>query len=259
MTSLASGPALHVICSASSPPSSQTPTVAYEMSPHAVDFMDLHIHKGRRFLDRQVLDLSVHRKRLNRCLYLPWTSAHPKHQKLAFLTGELFRFVRNISSFEYFLRDLRHFARALRVRGYPAAFIRAAFTTVRYSDRAQYLRPRKPLAPDPTRSPFAFVCPHSPPQETTSIPSYVGAGRVWSRGFVHPGHHPGVPTGVDPSHHASAKAPPKTAQVLAGRLLRQVTWPLLSFRSHRMCAWVFFPNRWVSSTVWGHRVACWCQ
>jgi len=152
-----------------------------------------------------------------------------------------------------------HFARALRVRGYPAAFIRAAFTTVRYSDRAQYLRPRKPLAPDPTRSPFAFVCPHSPPQETTSIPSYVGAGRVWSRGFVHPGHHPGVPTGVDPSHHASAKAPPKTAQVLAGRLLRQVTWPLLSFRSHRMCAWVFFPNRWVSSTVWGHRVACWCQ
>jgi len=38
---------------------------------------------------------------------------------------------------------------------------------------------------------------------TTSRPSYASAGRVWSPcrpGFV---HHPGVPTGLDPSHHAS--------------------------------------------------------
>jgi hypothetical protein len=136
--------------------------LTHEVSTTAVDFMDLHIHKGPRFQRARRLDLRVHRKRLNRYLYLPWTSAHPTAQKAAFLKGELIRFIRNSSSFEAFLNDLALFARALRARGYPAAFIRDNFSAVTYSDRPKYLQLSKSNSNRSPLSPFVLVSEYNP-------------------------------------------------------------------------------------------------
>jgi len=105
----------------------------------AVPFLDLTISFGSRWHNTGHVDLAVHRKRLNRYLYLPWSSGHPIAMKKAFLKGELIRFVRNSSNFEVFLRDVGIFASALQARGYPAWFIRQAFTTVSYNLRKHYL------------------------------------------------------------------------------------------------------------------------
>ena len=138
--------------------------LTHEASNTGINFLDLHIHKGPRFRARHgILDLQVHRKRLNRYLYLPWASAHPVSQKRAFLKGELIRFIRNSSDFEAFLRDLRLFACALRARGYPGKFIRDTFKSVAYVNRPTYLQPDRPKATDPDNvSPFVLVAQHNP-------------------------------------------------------------------------------------------------
>ena len=140
--------------------------LTHEVSRNSIDFLDLHIHKGTRFATHGIFDLSVHRKRLNRYLYLPWSSAHPKAMKAAFLKAELIRFIRNSSSHYAYLRDLALFARALRARGYPPHFIRATFATVTYSERPKRLQSNnKSQVRD--RAPFIFVHTHTPLSRAT--------------------------------------------------------------------------------------------
>ena len=141
--------------------------LTHEVHTHSIDFMDLTISKGHRFATHGILDLRVHRKRLNRYLYLPWTSAHPRSMKAAFLKAELIRFIRNSSSFQAFLKDVSFFAAALRARGYPPAFLKAVFKTVEYRNRSKHLAPKTasthPSSQDtPPDTPLTFVHQHSP-------------------------------------------------------------------------------------------------
>jgi hypothetical protein len=117
-------------------------TLTWDVSPSVAEFLDLQISKGRRYAASNVLDLAVHRKRLNRYLYLQFRSAHPLAQKRAFIKGELIRFVRNSSHFDAFLRDVKLFVAALRARGYPRRFLRTSFAQVSYNDRQLYLTAR---------------------------------------------------------------------------------------------------------------------
>ena len=58
-----------------------------------VVFLDVHIFKGVDFRKTHKLSTRCHKKELNRYHYLPCCSWHPKHQKVAFITGELKRYV----------------------------------------------------------------------------------------------------------------------------------------------------------------------
>ena len=113
------------------------------MSDHAADFLDLHIHKGQRFLQTGTLDLQVHQKALNKYLYLPFKSFHPWSVKTGFIVTELQRYVRNSSSREAFERIRLAFFSRLRDRGFPSRVITALFNRVQYSQRATLLRPRQ--------------------------------------------------------------------------------------------------------------------
>lgn len=146
--------------------------LTHEVDAQAINFMDLHLYKGRRFSRRGLLDMAVHRKRLNRYLYLPWTSAHPRHMKSAFIKAELMRFVRNSSSFDKFLVDVRLFAGALRARGYPSAFIRRVFTSVSYDDRPKMLAVKDHPSTRQHDTPLTFVHEHTP------FAKAMGAGTV---------------------------------------------------------------------------------
>lgn len=112
----------------------------FEVSKYKAEFLDLVIFKGERFLSSNVFDLRVHQKSLNLYLYLPFTSAHPIHQKKGMIKTEMIRYIRNSSSIKYYIDIKRQFFHRLRVRGYPAFFLRSMYNCVIYANREQYLQ-----------------------------------------------------------------------------------------------------------------------
>lgn len=127
------------------------PRLRFEFAVHATEaaFLDLRVFKGPRFTATGVFDLSVHQKKMNLYLYIPYRSFHTDAMKKSFILTELMRYIRNSSSAEgyYSLREL--FFQRLRDRGYPAAFLTPIFNTVFYSDRSFFLWPSKELLTHP--------------------------------------------------------------------------------------------------------------
>lgn len=112
------------------------------ISTSSVDFLDLTIFKGPRFISDHKLDIKVYSKPNNQFLYLPFTSFHARPHKISFLRGELLRFIRNCSQVEDFLRLIRkEFFHRLRARGYPVSIILAQFRNINYRDRLSFIFP----------------------------------------------------------------------------------------------------------------------
>ena len=102
-------------------------------------FLDLCISKGERFHRDGRFDLSVHQKKMNLYLYIPYRSFHTDAMKRSFIQTELMRYIRNSSSPDgfYSLRTL--FFHRLRDRGYPSAFLQPIFNSLFYADRPFFL------------------------------------------------------------------------------------------------------------------------
>ncbi|CAM9453661.1 unnamed protein product, partial [Sphacelaria rigidula] len=60
---------------------------------NSVEFLDIVIHKGARWLKEGKFDLYTHQKKLNLYGYMPFRSAHPIHTKRGSITGELLRYI----------------------------------------------------------------------------------------------------------------------------------------------------------------------
>jgi len=117
--------------------------LTFQISDSSVDFMDLTIFKGPQFTSTSKLDTRLFVKKLNRFLYLPFTSAHPLPVKKGFIRGELIRIIRASSSFKLYLEDRAKFIAHLRVRGYPFRLIKEVCQSVAYKQRHQWLQERK--------------------------------------------------------------------------------------------------------------------
>jgi len=115
---------------------------------YSVDFLDITVYKGNRFRTHNILDTKVFYKRINKFLYLPYTSLHPAFQKKAFIKGEVIRYIRNSSSFTEFIDYRNKFIQRLRSRGFPLEFIRHSLSDVSYSKRSLYLH-KRPLEEKP--------------------------------------------------------------------------------------------------------------
>ena len=76
--------------------------ITENVSRKEVEFLDLVIHKERRWFSQGILDIRTHQKALNRYMYLPFKSAHPRHSKIGFITAELMRYVRTCSNASQF-------------------------------------------------------------------------------------------------------------------------------------------------------------
>jgi hypothetical protein len=126
------------------------------VSKEAVDILNVHIFKGPTFGHTHRLSISCHQKVQNKYQYLPWYSWHPLHQKKAFVTGELRRYVLRESTLTGFRHIRRFFYDCLRARGYPASFIRKCFREITYDMKTALLAStakRKTLGPS---SPIVF-------------------------------------------------------------------------------------------------------
>lgn len=102
--------------------------ITWTVSDRAADFLDLHIHLGERFYDSQGrADVRIHRKQLNRYLYIPALSFHKRSQHRAWIKAELLRILRNTSSAIDYRRMRRVFFALLRQRGHSVKFLREVF------------------------------------------------------------------------------------------------------------------------------------
>ncbi len=136
------------------------PKIKFEekISSNSIDFLDLTIFKGRRYFTEGTLDFKVYSKPNNQFLYTPFTSFHPRHVKIAFIYGELTRYVRNCSNESDFLKLRELFASRLRDRGFPKSCIINSFKKVSYKDRMQLLYSSK-KASKHKNTPLVFSLP----------------------------------------------------------------------------------------------------
>lgn len=103
--------------------------ITWTISQQSAAFLDLDIHLGERYHDRQHrLDVRVHQKQLNRYLYIPSLSFHKQSQHRAWIKAELLRFMRNTSSPIDYKRLRRAFFKRLQSRGHRIAFLRSVFS-----------------------------------------------------------------------------------------------------------------------------------
>jgi hypothetical protein len=137
--------------------------IAVTVSEMSVDFLDITIFKGERFNARRVLDVKPFEKSMNPYLYIPFTSAHPKHLKRAWIKTELMRLARNSSSRDEFQRANERFYARLKARGYPDDFLRNVmdkqFCLSLFRDRQELLKERKAA---PTTRKMFFKIKYSP-------------------------------------------------------------------------------------------------
>ena len=108
-------------------------------------FLDLCISKGERFMREGRFDLSVHQKKMNLYLYIPYRSFHTEAMKKSFILTELMRYIRNSSSEASYYELRALFWQRLRDRGYPSAFLLPIFNGIFYSDRPFFLWPSAEL------------------------------------------------------------------------------------------------------------------
>ena len=111
-------------------------------SSEACSFLDIEFsfHWGFGPLG---LQSKVHRKKMNKHQYIPFSSAHPQAVKKAFVKAELTRFCMLSSTKEAFEDKASEFMQALSRRGYPVDVLRRWWMQVCYEDRLRILSKRK--------------------------------------------------------------------------------------------------------------------
>ena len=136
------------------------PKLRFDFVTHdsEASFLDLRIHKGRRFTDSLIFDLSVHQKKMNLYLYIPYLSFHTDAAKRSFIQTELMRYIRNSSDRNEYAELKKIFYQRLRDRGYPSSFLLPLFGSIFYADRRFFLWPASTLHLHPdiiTRPPLS--------------------------------------------------------------------------------------------------------
>ena len=130
-------------------------------SMHEAEFLDVVIYKGERYRAESRFDVRTHQKKINKYVYIPYSSFHTHHNKVGWIKAELIRYIRNTSSFDEYIKIKRMFYRRLRDRGYPINFLEAAMTSVSWFDRSRMLH-MSTSAPPTARAPLCFISTLSP-------------------------------------------------------------------------------------------------
>lgn len=104
-----------------------------------VEFLDTIIFKGDRFKNEGRFDLRVHQKITNKYLYIPFNSHHTYHNKIAWIQGEIKRYIRNTSSFTDYIDIKIKFYNRLRARGYNHQFLCRVMDSILYKQRPKLL------------------------------------------------------------------------------------------------------------------------
>ena len=124
------------------------PTIklTWEVSREKVTFLDTVVYMDP--LNPTRLITRPFQKPLNRYLYIPFTSYHPRHAKRSFIKAELIRYVRLSSKLSHFMDIRRKFFFRLQNRGYPKQFLMDIFSEVHFDSRSKYLKQKSATSND---------------------------------------------------------------------------------------------------------------
>ena len=114
-----------------------------EIDDNKVNFLDITIHKGKRFQNSNVLDISPYAKPCHRFTYLHFTSCHPRHIFHGIIIGEAKRMLRNSSNFETYNEAIVKLVHNFLRRGYPLKFIKKHLKNIKFEHRLEVLHPSK--------------------------------------------------------------------------------------------------------------------
>jgi hypothetical protein len=108
-------------------------TMSYDFN--TIDYLDLIIYKNNN-----KINFKVHQKILNKYLYIPYNSNHPKHIYKGVIKTELIRYIRNSSKICDYIEIKKKFYERLRQRGYPKKLLQNYFNNdIFYRNRKKYL------------------------------------------------------------------------------------------------------------------------
>ncbi len=107
----------------------------------------------------QAITYSPYAKPLNKYLYLPFHSSHPRAMLRGWLKGEAIRLLRHSPSPGIFSLEIKLFKARLAARGYPKAFIDQAIACIQWSQEAHEaaLAPRPPPLEPPTPTTYLVL------------------------------------------------------------------------------------------------------
>lgn len=128
--------------------------INWNISEQQTDFLDLHITFNST---ESIIETQTHQKLLNKYLYLPPTSYHPKHTQLGFIKGELIRYARLSSNLQKFNNTKQLFQQRLSLRGYPLWHTNPIFQNFNYSDHHTFKPKQQQNIPK-----FPFILPYNP-------------------------------------------------------------------------------------------------
>ncbi len=114
-----------------------------ETDDNKINFLDITIHKGKRFQNNNVLDISPYAKPCHKFTYLYFTSCHPRHIFHGIIIGEAKRMLRNSSDLETYDEAIVKLINNFLRRGYPLKFIKRHLKNIKFEDRLQVLHPCK--------------------------------------------------------------------------------------------------------------------
>jgi len=114
-----------------------------ESSEQSVDFLDLTIYKGSRFLNTGKLDIKPFFKHTNKFQYLHYNSAHPRNVFGSLIKGELTRLLRACSDENHFDLIKQKMLKLFKDRGYPHKLILDTMDSVPFTKRQELINDRE--------------------------------------------------------------------------------------------------------------------
>lgn len=117
----------------------------YDISETDITFLDVHLFKGRRFLENNTLDMKTYFKPTNSFLYLDRKSCHKSQVFRAFIHGEIIRYRRSTNNDEDLQEILAKFKSNLVKRGYNEMEITEWFNEALTGDRNNLIKSEQRL------------------------------------------------------------------------------------------------------------------
>ena len=112
----------------------------WETSLSHTVFLDVIVSKTGDWQNTCYLNFCCFQEAVNRYLYLPFSTATPRHVLSGFIKGELIRYIKRSSQQIDFFKMKTIFWLRLRARGYSVAFLRLAFAAAPcYAERDRLL------------------------------------------------------------------------------------------------------------------------
>ena len=206
------------------------PKLRFDFVVHSSEasFLDLLIHKGPRFSECRIFDLSVHQKKMNLYLYIPYHSFHSDAMKRSFIQTELMRYIRNSSQREHYSQLKQIFYQRLRDRGYPSFFLLPIFDSIFYADRCFFLWPSATLHLHPLL--------HSQPPQSVCLQRRLHRWKLSQSNVSSPSSHQPPPVFVIPYSPLSRLVPTRSLlckhwDIIQDALDSSIPKPIIAYQS----------------------------